>query len=101
MDGHGCDDGIARLKVTHFLAEPPAPLGRALFQFRVVFVLPSAGGSFEGCNLTQANQLAFGRLRQKAAALAAADNNINVFDKLLRKNDMRAFGIHEREAALG
>jgi hypothetical protein len=77
------------------LAELPDPFGRALFEFRVVFVFPSAGRGFQGCNLTQAHQLAFGRLGYKTAAPAAADNGIDVFDELLGEHYVRAFDIHK------
>jgi hypothetical protein len=74
------------------LAQFPDPLRRTLLQFGVVLVLPGAGRGLESLDLASAHELLLGRFGQEVAALARADQPVDVLDQLLSENDAGAFG---------
>jgi hypothetical protein len=78
------------------LAHLANPSRRTLFQFGMVFVFPCSGGGFESLDLPPAHELLLGGFRQETAAVARADQPVDVFDQFFGENNMGAFRIHEK-----
>lgn len=70
------------------------PMSRTVCKFRMVPRLPTAGGFLYRGQLSQAHQLCFGGLHNKAAAAPPADHPVDVFNQLLRQDYMRASRAH-------
>jgi hypothetical protein len=54
------------------------PLGRSLFELRVILVFPGACGGSQSLELAQALEFFLGRLREKSAAAPFADQRVNL-----------------------
>jgi hypothetical protein len=67
------------------------PLVGALFQFGVIFVLPTAGRAVQRFQLAQSQEFPFRCLNQKEAPSALAYDHVNLRSQLFRNNDVSAF----------
>jgi hypothetical protein len=75
-------------------AQLPNPFVRPLPQVRMLTILPRTGRAFKRRDLTPEQELFLGCLGQEAAALPAPDDAVDIFDQLLREDNVCAPRIH-------